>query len=93
VADASVVATVDGLALRTSIVRMSGPTGWGVSTARRAEGSLEAGGVYDLAITLDTAPWVVEGPIELAERSPVTCRPRPHGTNSPAARNAGTRRR
>lgn len=61
-----VAVTVGDYTFRTSIARMGGEFWLGVSAERRAEGNLERGHTYDLALDLDTAPRVVEVPDDLA---------------------------
>jgi hypothetical protein len=61
-----VVVTVAGYTFRTSIARMGDRYMLGVSTARRAEGGITPGDVYEVVVRLDTAPREAEVPDDLA---------------------------
>ncbi|MGY2875637.1 hypothetical protein ACVW00_002827 [Marmoricola sp. URHA0025 HA25] len=61
-----VVVTVGGYTFRTSIAKMGGRYLLGVTAARRVEGHIAPGEVYDVELALDTAPREVEIPGDFA---------------------------
>jgi hypothetical protein len=61
-----VVVTVNGYEFRSSIARMGGQYWLGVSSARRTEAGVTAGGTYDLDIVLDRQERTVAVPDDLA---------------------------
>ncbi len=61
-----VVVSVNGYTFRTSVAKMGGRYLLGVSAARRAEGSIAPGEVYDVGVALDTALREVELPDDFA---------------------------
>ena len=61
-----VALTLNGYTYRSSIAKMGNGFWIPVSKARRAEGQLEVDVPYEIEIDLDTAPRMVDLPVELA---------------------------
>jgi hypothetical protein len=57
---------VNGFEYRTSIAPMGGSHWLGVSSERRAEAGVSAGEVLEVDVELDTAPRVIEPPVDLS---------------------------
>ena len=62
-----VTVTLNGYSYRTSVAPMGGEYWVGVAIAHREPAGVEPGNVYEVELTLDTAPRVVELPPGLAE--------------------------